>query len=192
MAKEKKFVILDKEYNDELYMKEALIEAEKALKYNDVPTGAVIVCNGNIIGRGYNKVEKKQNSTAHAEMIAIKNALKSIDYKHLNECSLYVTLEPCPMCAGAIVLSRLKRLVYGAKDPKSGASGTIYSITDDSRLNHRCVVVDGVMEKECSDILKQFFIQLRKTKSIGKVSPIAKTKAVAKTKSATKTKLTKK
>jgi tRNA(adenine34) deaminase len=160
MAKEKKFTMLDNSYNDELFMREALLEARKALDNNDVPIGAVIVKNGEIIGRGYNKVEKNMDSTAHAEIRAIKNAIKNSDYKHLIDCSLYVTLEPCPMCSGAIVLSRLKRLVYGVKDPKAGASGTLYSITNDERLNHRCVVVEGVLEKECSKLLKQFFKKL--------------------------------
>lgn len=165
MGKEPKFTKLQNNYNDEPFMREALIEAEKSLKNNDVPIGAVVVKDNKIIARGYNKVEKKQNSMAHAEMIAIKNALKVTDLKHLHECSLYVTLEPCPMCSGAIVLSRLKRLVYGAKDPKTGASGSLFSITDDRRLNHRCVVTGGVLEKECSKILTDFFKLLRKQKA---------------------------
>jgi len=165
MGKEIKYTRLQSNYNDEEFMHEALIEAEKALKYNDVPIGAVIVKDNKIIARGYNKIEKKKNSTAHAEMIAIKNALKAVNLKYLNQCSLYVTLEPCPMCSGAIVLSRLKRLVYGAKDPKSGASGSLFSITDDTRLNHRCIVIGGVLEKECSKLLTDFFKTLRKQKA---------------------------
>jgi len=174
MGKEIKHTRQQKKYNDEEFMHEALFEAEKALKFNDVPIGAVIVRNGIVIGRGFNKVEKKQNSTAHAEMLAIKNALKVTDLKHLHECSLYVTLEPCPMCSGAIVLSRLKRLVYGAKDPKSGASGSLFSITDDNRLNHRCVVVGGVMENECSKLLTDFFKSLRKQKAMTRVKKVLK------------------
>jgi len=164
MQKEKKFGILKKEEDDEFYMKLAIQEAKKALKNNDVPIGAIIVNNGEIVSSGYNKVEKKGDSTAHAEMIAIKRAIKSIGYKHLNNCSLYVTLEPCPMCAGAIVLSRLKRLIYGASDPKSGACDSLYSITNDKRLNHRCIIKKGVLEEECSKLLSDFFRELRKIK----------------------------
>jgi tRNA(adenine34) deaminase len=160
----KNYEISRHDYDDESFMKEAIAEAKKALKNNDVPIGAVIVNDGKIIARGYNKVEKKHNVLAHAEMTAIKNALKVTKRKHLNNCSLYVTLEPCVMCSGAIVLSRFKKLVYGAKDPKAGASGTLYSITNDERLNHRCTVTGGVLEKECSDMLKEFFKDLRKTK----------------------------
>ena len=163
-VKEKKYTMLGNAYDDDFFMREALKQAQKALKNMDVPIGAVVVCNGEIIGRGYNRVEKIKNATAHAELMAISRALNKTDFKHLNECSLYVTLEPCPMCSGAIVLSRLKRLVYGAKDPKAGASGTLYAITDDNRLNHRCVVVSGVLEAECSKILVDFFIKLRKKK----------------------------
>ncbi|ROL61442.1 nucleoside deaminase [Bacteroidetes/Chlorobi group bacterium ChocPot_Mid] len=164
MPRDTKFTRLQNNYDDEVFMREALIEAEKALKSNDVPIGAVVVRNGIIIGRGFNKVEKKQNSIAHAELVAIKKALSVVNSKHLLQCSLYVTLEPCSMCSGAIVLSRLKRLVYGAKDPKSGASGSLFSITDDNRLNHRCIVTGGVLEKECSKLLTDFFKQLRKQK----------------------------
>ncbi len=164
MQKWKKFTILKQEDNDEYFMNLAIEEAKKALENGDVPIGAICVCNGEVISTGFNKVEKKGDSTAHAEMIAIKKAIKKIGYKHLNECSLYVTLEPCPMCSGAIVLSRIKRLIYGASDPKFGASGTLFSITNDNRLNHRCVVTSGVLEKECSKLLSDFFKDLRKKK----------------------------
>ena len=164
MGKVKKFAKLESEYYDEKFMAEAILEAKKALGHEDVPIGAVVVCNDQIIGRGYNKVEKNNNSLAHAEIQAIKQAIKVKGYKHLTECSLYVTLEPCSMCSGAIVLSRLKRLVFGAKDPKSGASGTLFNITEDPRLNHRCIVNSGILEKECSKLLKDFFKELRKKK----------------------------
>jgi tRNA(adenine34) deaminase len=144
------------------YMQEALKEARKALKFGDVPIGAVIVSDNKIIGRGYNQVEKKNDSTAHAEIIAIKSAIKKYGYKHLLNCTIYVTLEPCTMCSGAIVLARIPYLVYGAEDPKAGASGSLYAITDDKRLNHRCQITNGILADECSIIIKDFFHKLRK------------------------------
>jgi tRNA(adenine34) deaminase len=144
-----------------LFMKAALNEAKKCSKYEDVPIGAVVVCDYKIIGRGYNQVEKLNDPTAHAESLAIKKAIKKINSKYLNDCTLYVTLEPCPMCAGAIVLARIKTVVFGASDAKAGSCGTLYNIIEDKRLNHRCEVVRGVIEEECSYLLKDFFQKLR-------------------------------
>jgi tRNA(adenine34) deaminase len=148
---------------DEYYMYKALLEAEKALANDDVPVGCVIVHNDTIIARAYNQIEKKKDSTAHAELTAIKKATKKIGYKHLLDCTMYVTLEPCAMCAGAIVLARIPRLVIGTKDPKTGACGSVLNITNEKRLNHRCDVRFGVLEEKCSYILKDFFKKLRKT-----------------------------
>jgi tRNA(adenine34) deaminase len=146
------------------YMQEALKEARKALIYDDVPIGALIVSDNKIIGRGYNQVEKKNDSTAHAEIIAIKSAIKKFAHKHLLGCTIYVTLEPCAMCSGAIVLARIPNIVYGAPDPKAGASGSLYDITDDKRLNHRCKITKGILADECTAIIKFFFKKLRKGK----------------------------
>lgn len=145
-------------------MEKAIKQAEKSLLYDDVPVGAVIVYDGKIIGSGYNQIEKYKNPLKHAEINAIGSATKKIRYKHLLECDMYVTLEPCSMCAGAIVLSRLKRVFIGAKDPKTGACGSVFNILNDSRLNHNCEVISGILETECSIMLKDFFRKLRKKK----------------------------
>jgi tRNA(adenine34) deaminase len=145
-------------------MREALKSARRSLKSEDVPVGAVIVKDGVIIGRGYNSIERKNNPMEHAEMAAIRTAIKKTGYKHLLDCDMYVTLEPCSMCAGAIVLARIRNLFIGAPDPKTGASGSLYSITEDKRLNHRCNVIRGILEKECSQIIKDFFKSIRDKK----------------------------
>jgi tRNA(adenine34) deaminase len=150
--------------NDTHFMSLALKEAKKSLLTGDIPIGALIVKDEKIIARAHNEVEKRGDPTAHAEMMAIKKAVKKNNYKFLLDCTLYVTLEPCCQCSGSIVLARIPRLVIGAKDPKTGASGSLYEITQDSRLNHRCEVISGVMEKECSQILKEFFRMLRNGK----------------------------
>jgi len=151
-------------YSDEYFMNLALKEAKKSIKSGDVPVGAVIVLGDSVISKGSNQVEKNKDSLAHAELTALKKAMKKVGYKHLTECKLYVTLEPCAMCSGAIVLSRMKELIIGCLDPKTGASGSLYQITDDGRLNHRCKVKNGVLENESSKLLKDFFIELRKRK----------------------------
>ena len=148
--------------NHSFFMNAALKEAKKCSEYEDVPIGAVVVLNNKIIGRGFNQIEKLNDPTAHAEMLAIKKAIKKIGSKYLNDCTLYVTLEPCSMCAGAIVLARIKTVVFGANDPKAGACGTLYNIIEDRRLNHRCEVVKGVMEEKCSGLLKEYFQKLRR------------------------------
>ncbi len=151
------------EYHNKM-MSEALKLAVKSLKNDDVPVGAVVVSDGIIIGRGYNRIEKSKNSINHAETAAINQAVKKYGHKHLLNCDIYITLEPCSMCAGAIVLSRIKRVFIGADDPKTGAGGSVFNILSDLRLNHRCDVMRGVMEKECSELLKNFFKDLRKRK----------------------------
>lgn len=148
----------------EKFMRLAIAEAKKAEKNMDVPIGALIVKDDNIISTGYNRVEKDGNSLHHAEIIAINNAIEKIDYKHLLNCRIYVTLEPCPMCAGAIILSRIPVLCFGTFDPKAGASGSIYSITSDPKLNHRCQIISNVLADECSALISNFFKKIRKNK----------------------------
>jgi len=145
------------------YMNMALQEAIKAYALKEVPIGAIIVCNDEIVGRGYNLKESNNDPTAHAEIIAIRDAAKSLASWRLDECELFVTLEPCPMCAGAIVQARIKRLVFGAYDPKAGATGSLYNITDDKRLNHQLSEIKGgILLEECKLIMKDFFRDLRK------------------------------
>jgi tRNA(adenine34) deaminase len=148
--------------NHEQFMKQALREAERALEFDEVPVGAVVVHDGKVIGRGYNQIERLQDPTAHAEMIAITAAATHLQSRRLEKCTLYVTLEPCAMCSGAIVLARIPTLVFGAYDPKAGASGTLYTITEDKRLNHTCHVVGGILDAESESLLKQFFAAKRK------------------------------
>lgn len=154
--------------NNIRFMQKALSLAKKSYSNDDVPVGAVIVLNNEIISSAYNKIEKKNNSINHAEIIAINLAIKKIGYKHLLNCDMYITLEPCSMCAGAIVLSRIKRVYIGTYDTKTGAAGSLYNILDDKRLNHRCEIHYGLLESECSQILKDFFKELRIKKKIGK------------------------
>lgn len=142
-------------------MQQALREAEKAFEQNEVPVGAVIVYKDKIIGRGYNQIEMLQDPTAHAEMIALTAATNHLGSRRLEGCTLYVTLEPCPMCAGAIVLARIPTLVFGAYDPKAGACGTLYNIVEDARLNHRVHVIPGVGDVESEELLKGFFGRIR-------------------------------
>ena len=137
---------------------QAAIEAAKIAEENgDVPIGAVIVKDGKIIGRAYNQREQLQDPTAHAEIIALTQAAAAVENWHLDGCTIYVTLEPCPMCAGALVLSRMDRLVYGCDDPKTGAVKSLYNIVTDDRLNHRLEVTSGVLADECTKLLQDFF-----------------------------------
>ena len=134
------------------------IEQAKIAEDNgDVPIGAVIVYQEQIIGKAYNQRQQLQDPTAHAEIIALTQAAAFMENWHLNGCTMYVTLEPCPMCAGALVLSRMDRLCYGCSDPKSGACGSLYDIVRDDRLNHRLEVTSGVMEEQCRQQLQEFF-----------------------------------
>lgn len=149
------------------WMRRAIEQAQRALALDEVPIGCVIVHDptGRVIGEGYNRRETDHDPTAHAEMLAIRQAGQSLGHWRLIDCTLYVTLEPCPMCAGAIVNARIPRLVYGATDPKAGACETLYTITQDPRLNHRVDCTGGVLADQCAQLLKDFFARQR---SLGK------------------------
>ncbi len=153
--------------NKEKYMKEALKEAKKAEKKQEVPIGAVIVYNDKIIARGHNLREKKKNSLCHAEIIAIGKACRKQKNFRLEECELYVTIEPCLMCAGAIIQSRIKKVYFGARDPKYGAVVSV-SNAFGIKSNHNVDLEEGILEKECSDIMKVFFKELRESKKTNK------------------------
>lgn len=146
---------------DEHYMRLALAEADAALASGEVPIGAVVVRNNEVISTGHNMRETWRDPTAHAEVIAIRAAASAISAWRLTGCTLYVTIEPCPMCAGALVLARLDRLVYGAPDPKAGAVSSLYNMLYDPRLNHRMYVTAGILESECALLMKRFFRALR-------------------------------
>jgi tRNA(adenine34) deaminase len=148
---------------DERFLEAALAEAHAAEDEGEVPIGAVVVHRGRVIGRGRNRVEATQDPTAHAEIIAIGAASQTLKSWRLDDATLYVTLEPCHMCAGAIVLARISRLVYGARDPKAGACGSLAMVPQDLRLNHRVEVVPGVLADECGAMLSEFFRKRRPT-----------------------------
>ena len=143
------------------WMNMALREARRAFDADEVPVGAIIVHEGEIIGRGYNQREQLQDPTAHAEMIAITAAASHLNSMRLENCILYVTLEPCSMCAGAVVLARIPTLVFGSFDPKAGACGTLYNIVEDRRLNHSVHVLGGICDRESESLLKDFFARKR-------------------------------
>jgi len=143
-------------------MEQALREAEKALEKKEVPVGAVVVYQNKIIGRGHNQVENLQDPTAHAEMLAITAAANYLSSWRLEGTSLYVTLEPCPMCAGAIILARIQKLIYGASDPRMGACGSAFNILQNRSLDHRISIVSGILESRCREILQGFFENLRR------------------------------
>lgn len=147
---------------DEKFMKTAYMEATKALKYDDVPIGAVIVRDNQVIAKAYNKRNHKNNTTSHAEIIAINKACKKLKDWRLEGCTMYVTLEPCQMCAGALVQSRIDRVVIGASSPKSGCCGSIINLLNNPDFNHQVNITYGVMEKDCEKIIKDFFAKLRK------------------------------
>ncbi|MEK5192011.1 tRNA adenosine(34) deaminase TadA [Bacillus sp. FSL M7-0884] len=147
---------------DIYFMQLAIEEAKKAEAIQEVPIGAVIVLDGEVISVAHNLRETEQRSIAHAELLAIDEACKKLGTWRLEDATLYVTLEPCPMCAGGIVLSRVKRVVYGASDPKGGCAGTLMNLLTDERFNHQCEVVAGVLEEECGTLLTNFFRELRK------------------------------
>ncbi len=142
-------------------MQEALAEARAAAAHGDVPIGAVVVHDGEVIARGHNRREADQDPTAHAELLALRAAARHLGSWRLNGCTVYVTLEPCPMCAGALVLARVPRLVFGADDPKAGAVGALYDIPRDPRLNHEVEVVRGVAAEDCAELLRAFFRERR-------------------------------
>ena len=143
------------------YMREALAEAHAARAAGEVPIGAVVVYEGQVIGRGQNRVLRDVEPTAHAEIVAMRAAAKALNNYRLTGCELYVTLEPCAMCAGAMIHARLARLVYGARDPKAGAAGSVLEVLNHPRLNHRMEVTAGVMEEESAEMLREFFRQRR-------------------------------
>ena len=145
----------------EFFMREALKEAQKAYDQAEVPIGAVVVLNGEIIGRGHNLREKEQDATLHAEIKAIRQANQHLGSWRLEDCELFVTLEPCPMCSGAMILARLKKVTFGAFDSKAGTAGTFMNLLQDERFNHQVEVEQGVLEEECQEILRSFFKGLR-------------------------------
>jgi len=147
---------------DDEFMREALKEAHKAARKGEVPVGAIVVKDGKIIGRGHNLTEKKQSALTHAELMAISQATKKLKSWRLVDCDLYVTLEPCTMCAGAIVLSRVRNLVYGTTDPKAGAVHSTAKVTENEKLNHRVKISSGVLKEECSSVLTDFFKEMRR------------------------------
>ena len=154
-------------HNPEHWMRQALAEAEQARALQEVPIGCIIVHDPTqaIVGRGYNRRETDHDPTAHAEIIALRQAGVSIGHWRLLDCTLFVTLEPCPMCAGAMVNARIPRLVYGCDDPKAGAVRTLFRLCEDERLNHRVEVHDGVLAEECAEMLRAFF---RAQRELGK------------------------
>ncbi len=149
---------------DHYFMEMAIEEAKKAEALGEVPIGAIIVQHGTVIAKAHNLRETTQNAVTHAELMAIQDACKSFGSFRLEETTLYVTLEPCPMCAGAILQSRIPRVVYGARDPKAGCVDSLYHLLNDSRFNHECEVTEGVMGTECGQLLSSFFKELRAKK----------------------------
>lgn len=150
------------EHDHHYWMQYAIAEAKKAEAIREVPIGAVIVRDGTIVGRGYNTRETSLDPTAHAEMIAIRQASETLGAWRLLDCTLYVTLEPCPMCAGAIIQSRIPLLVYGTTDPKAGCAGTLMNLLDDSRFNHQTEIIAGIEQERCAELLTNFFRNLRR------------------------------
>lgn len=146
----------------EYFMREALKEAQKAAEQGEVPIGAVVVRDGEIIGRGYNERETTQDATTHAEMAAIRQANQRLANWRLEDADLFVTLEPCPMCSGAIILSRVRKVYYGAADVKGGTAGTLMNLLEDERFNHQAQVERGILEADCKEMLQSFFRDLRR------------------------------
>ena len=155
---------MEKEKTHEYYMKQALKEAEKAYKKLEVPVGAIIVKNGKIIARAHNQKEEKKDTTKHAEILEIQKASKKLQSWRLIDCEMYITLEPCSMCAGAIINSRIKKIYIGANDEKTGAAGSVLNLFNDYKFNHKVEVEKELLKKECEKILKDFFKELRKLK----------------------------
>ena len=153
---------------DQQFMQSAIEQAKLALEKREVPIGAVIVKDGEIIAAAHNLRETNQNATAHAEVLAINEACEKLGTWRLEGVTLYVTLEPCPMCAGALIMSRVERVVFGAKDPKGGCAGTFMNLLEDERFNHQCEVVSGVCEETCGAMLTAFFKDLRERKKRAK------------------------
>lgn len=150
--------------SDTTYMALALEQARAAAEIGEVPIGAVVVCDGAVVSRAHNLREIDNDPTAHAELLAIRDASQRLGRWRLSDCTVYVTLEPCPMCAGVMHQARIERLVYGATDPKAGAVGTLYDLSNDERLNHRFEVTAGILAEESAQLLKEFFGGLRKSR----------------------------
>jgi len=148
--------------DDAKWMREALVEARQAASLGEVPVGAVVVRADEIVGRGHNRREIDGDPVAHAEIVAIRQAAEAVGNWRLTGCSLYVTLEPCAMCAGALVNSRVERLVFGTGDPKAGYCGSLGNLVEDPRLNHRLEATEGVLSEECSEVIQRFFSKLRR------------------------------
>lgn len=162
--------------SDRFYMEQALAEARRAAAAGEIPVGAVIVADGAIVARAYNRREELQSPAAHAEMLAIESAAQQLKSWRLEQCSIYVTLEPCIMCVGTLLQARIARLVFGCLDPKAGAVQSLYRLCEDPRLNHRTPVTAGVLESECGAILSEFFSDLRnKKRQTFSDQPLAKT-----------------
>ena len=147
-------------------MKDALREAQAAAAEDEVPIGAVITCRGRIIGKGHNMTERLNDPTAHAEMIAITAATEAMGGKYLSDCTLYVTLEPCPMCAGAIVQARIPKVVFGTRNSKAGCAGSVLDVLNEPRLNHQVEIEEGILQPQCSEIMKRFFKRFRKNANV--------------------------
>ena len=158
--------VQEKEY----WMRLAIEEAKKAHELEEVPIGAIVVLDNEVIGRGYNLRETTQDATTHAEMIAIKEACQKVGSWRLEEAQLYVTLEPCPMCSGAMILSRVKEVYFGAFDPKGGTAGTLMNLLEDERFNHQAFVEGGILEEDCGKLLTDFIRELRARKKKAKKS----------------------
>ncbi|HXU32036.1 MAG TPA: tRNA adenosine(34) deaminase TadA [Thermoanaerobaculia bacterium] len=161
LAENRGTVDVPSDLQDREWMEQALGEARRAEALGEVPIGAVVVCDGKAVGRGHNRRETDGDPLGHAEILAIREAAKQVGGWRLTGCTLYVTLEPCSMCAGALVASRVERLVFGALDPKAGYCGSLGNLVQDARLNHRLEVVQGVLAEECGDLLRGFFARLR-------------------------------
>lgn len=149
---------------EEYYMRFAIEEAKKAADIHEVPIGAVIIHEGTVLATAHNRRETEQNAVAHAELLAIEEACRKLGSWRLEGAELYVTLEPCPMCSGAIILSRIKKVVYGASDPKAGCAGTLMNLLEDGRFNHQSEVMSGVLADECGSLLSNFFREIRQKK----------------------------
>ena len=147
---------------DEYFMRLAIREATRALEHDDVPIGAIVIKDGEVVGSGHNERELRADPTAHAEMIALREAARTLGSWRVLDSVMYVTLEPCAMCAGAIVLSRIPRVVFGARDPKAGAAGSVLDVLDTPQLNHRPTVQGGLLEEDCGDLLRAFFADRRR------------------------------
>lgn len=172
MSAEKDVLTTEQRILDEKYMREAIRQAKKAYKLDETPIGCVIVHDGRIIGRGYNRRNTDKSPLAHAEITAIKKASRKLGDWRLEECTLYVTLEPCQMCAGAIIQSRVTRVVVGCMNPKAGCAGSVLNLLDVKEFNHQAELATGVLEEECSALMTGFFRELREKKKMQKKSAI--------------------